>query len=676
MPSVREAEPLSVLVVDDDSALIRTLADILRLNGYAPSTAVTGHEGLALARQHPPALAVVDLRLPDMDGTELAAQLHRLSEMTQVVVLTGNASVESAVAALREHSLDYLIKPVKVEQLLQVASLASERFQRRQAEERLRESDQRFRRVVQSDMLGILFWDRDGIYDANDALLKMIGFTRDDVESGVLKAFTLTPPEYRELDDAKRRELAARGIVAPYEKEFFTRDGGRVPVLVGATPLEGRAESGVAFVLDITERRRAAHALEARARQQAAVAAFGQQALIAGDVAVIFYEAAYLVAETLELPIAGVLERRVEGGSFTLRAGVGWRTLTAGQTVAASSRTFAGTSHSGGSGDDETVIDPHLLREEGVASGITVLIPGSTTPFGLLTAHDRRDREFTKDDIHFLQAIAHVVGTAVDRSRAESAFRQTQRLEAVGRLAGGISHDFNNVLTAITGFAGLVREALPEADPLREDIAEILKAANRAAGLTRQLLAFSRQQVLEPRLVLLNDTVRQMEKMLRPLLGPEVELKTQLGGNLGLIEADPGKLEQVLLNLCVNARDAMPDGGSLTIETANAEFDNTRVDWPALSDTGKYVMLAVSDTGIGMDPDTQARVFEPYFTTKGPDKGTGLGLATVYGIVKQSGGEILVRSERNFGTTFAIYLPRVDLTAGSGTEFAVAPLTV
>src|SRR5947207_3228441 len=182
------AEPLPVLVVDDDSALIRTLSDILRMHGYAPETAVTGREGLAKARHTSPALAVVDLRLPDMDGMELAAKLHALSELTEVVVLTGNASVESAVAALREHSVDYLLKPVNVERFLQVASVATERWQRRHAEERLRESDERFRRVVESDMLGIVFWRGDGsIEDANDAFLKIVGYSRADLLAGVLE---------------------------------------------------------------------------------------------------------------------------------------------------------------------------------------------------------------------------------------------------------------------------------------------------------------------------------------------------------------------------------------------------------------------------------------------------------------------------------------------------------
>src|SRR5258708_4010152 len=266
MPSAPPAEPLSILVVDDDSALIRTLADILRLHGYATSTAATGREGLAIAVEHPPALAVVDLRLPDMEGTELAAKLHALSELTQVVVLTGNASVESAVAALREHSVDYLLKPVNVEQLLQVVSVANERWQRRHAEERLRDSDERFRRVVESDMIGIIFWDADGtIHDANEAFLRMVGRTHAELEVGQLSWLDMTPAEFVPIDRLKLAALKNDGVIAPYEKEFITADGHRVPVCIGSATLKGAGERGVSFVLDITERKKFETTLRARA---------------------------------------------------------------------------------------------------------------------------------------------------------------------------------------------------------------------------------------------------------------------------------------------------------------------------------------------------------------------------------------------------------------------------
>jgi len=256
-----------------------------------------------------------------------------------------------------------------------------------------------------------------------------------------------------------------------------------------------------------------------------------------------------------------------------------------------------------------------------------------------------------------------------ERKQLEEQFRQAQKMEAVGRLSGGVAHDFNNLLGVIIGYGEILQEDLPPEHALRPSVDEVLKAGHRAASLTRQLLAFSRQQQLDPTVLDLNVVVRDMEKMLKRLIGEDVELKTELAASLARVKADQGQIEQAILNLAVNARDAMPSGGKLTLATSNFHMDENFVRrYPYPVQTGDYVLFTVADNGIGMDAATQARIFEPFFTTKEKGKGTGLGLSMVYGIVKQSGGYIDVASEPGSGATFKIFLPKVDAPVAAPTK--------
>ena len=269
-----------------------------------------------------------------------------------------------------------------------------------------------------------------------------------------------------------------------------------------------------------------------------------------------------------------------------------------------------------------------------------------------------------------------VLRDITERKKLEEQLRQAQKMEAIGRLAGGVAHDFNNLLTVIGGRCHLVSNSLPAGHPLLRDIELIRGASERAAQLTHQLLAFSRRQVLEARVLDLNATVVGIEPLLRRMIGEDIQVVIAPTKGLGRIKADPGQIEQVILNLAVNARDAMPRGGRLSLETANVDQPDGEGVGVSNRTPGRYVVLAVSDTGHGMSAEVQAHIFEPFFTTKDPGKGTGLGLSTVYGLVQQSGGHIAVRSEPGHGTTFRIYLPRVDaapVSAQAPPEVAAAP---
>jgi signal transduction histidine kinase/AmiR/NasT family two-component response regulator len=273
-------------------------------------------------------------------------------------------------------------------------------------------------------------------------------------------------------------------------------------------------------------------------------------------------------------------------------------------------------------------------------------------------------RWFALSATRFEDRGAHLIAVEhhdiTSRKHLEQQFRHSQKMEAIGQLAGGVAHDFNNLLTVITGYADLLAHDLPVADAKREDLNEIIQAVSRAAALTRQLLAFSRKQVVMPTVLDINTAVSELERMLLRLIGEDIDYSASLDPELGRVRADSNQVQQVLMNLVVNARDAMPSGGKITVETSNAYLDEFYAAAHPDVRAGRYVMLAVSDSGLGMDATTQARIFEPFFTTKAVGKGTGLGLSTVYGIVQQSGGHIWLYSEPGFGTTFKIYLPRVD----------------
>jgi two-component system cell cycle sensor histidine kinase/response regulator CckA len=505
-----------------------------------------------------------------------------------------------------------------------VRGMAHDVTVQKRAEAELRKSEAQYRRLLDTTYEGVMVFDAEmRITYVNQRLVEMLGVSAKEMIGHSALNFVVKTSR----DDVKRQwQHRLEGTKEQYDLCLQRKDGSNLWAIVCATPILGEHGDfigSLSMLTDITERKRAEEALlESDQRYKLLFERNPQPMWIfdletlafleVNDAAIHHYgygREEFLAMSIKEIrpaeDIPHLLDNISRGATQYEEAGV-WKHKK----------------------KDGTIIDVEITAHE-------------------LTIYGRPAQIVLANDV-------------TERRSLEEQLRQSQKLEAVGQLAGGVAHDFNNLLTVITGYSDLSLRRLDKDNPLCSNLEEIKKAGERAASLTRQLLAFSRKQVLQPKLLQLNAIVTDVDKMLRRLIGEDIDALTLLEPSLGQIMADPGQIEQVILNLTVNARDAMPQGGKLTIETANVYLDNQYVKRHTAIQPGNYVMLAVSDTGCGIDAETQSRMFEPFFTTKEQGKGTGLGLSTVYGIVKQSGGNVWVYSEVGKGTTFKIYLPRID----------------
>jgi PAS domain S-box-containing protein len=634
MQATGVGRPIRILHVEDspeDAELVRSLlesdlpgVEILRVEdaGTFQKALESGLFDLVLS----------DYTLPSFDALSALRLTREIGPDTPFIVVSGMVGEDRAVESLKAGATDYVLKD-RLSRLgsavQRVVEESRVRRKRREAEAALERNAERLRLVTRATNDAIFDWDlASNQVWLSEGFETLFGYETTGSEPTVDFFRRRLHPEDRDRVLAGIQETIDRGGTAWSGEYRFERADGSYRYVFDRRYVmreSGRAVRVIGALMDIDARKRAEEELRESEERYRSIVETTNEWIWASDL-----QGRLTYSNQASQVILGHPPESLVGMAR-------WDLVHA---------------------DDLPAAREPFRRSIAERAGWTGLV--------LRWRHSNGTyRHLESNAVPFFDASGQLIGfrgasrDITERIQLEAQLLQSQKMEAIGTLAGGVAHDFNNLLTSILGYSDIVLQELPSEDPLREDVEEIRKAGERAAALTRQLLAFSRKQILKPVVLDLDAVVADLEKMVRRLIGEDIEMVVSLDPDLGRVKADAGQIEQVVMNLVINARDAMPRGGKLTIETSNAEMDDSYIRRHAGAMTGSYVCLAVTDTGTGMDRETQSRIFEPFFTTKGPGKGTGLGLSTAYGIVKQSGGYISVDSELGKGTTFRVYLPRV-----------------
>jgi two-component system cell cycle sensor histidine kinase/response regulator CckA len=624
--------PLRLLIADDDPNDRELCINWLRKSGldFHAETADTQDEFTRKLRECTPDIVLTDYRMKGWTGMDALASVKEISPGVPVILLSGTLGDQLAVECIKNGVTDYVLKD-QIARLPMALRRAREEKGLREAErgaaEALRESEERYRALVENapEAIVVLGAGSGAFHDCNDNALRMFLLSREElVERGIRDVSASIQPDGAAVEDFEKEwmDKALDGGTPCFEWLFRNSHGHEIPCevhLVRVHTPKGQFVRG--SILDITERKRAEATLresEGRYRSLVSNANYG----------------IYWVTLEGEFLYTNPALARILGYDSTEDL------LSIKNTKAL----FC----------DPTLRD-QLYAEYFENRRIDATVEWKRKDGKII--HVRVNGRRAQDLLRGSECIEVMVEDVTERMALEKQLRQAQKFEAIGQLAGGIAHDFNNMLGAIVGWADLGAEETEEGTRLHRHFQKVRQQADRAAALTRQLLAFARRQILEPRNIDLNQSVVETLSLLEKVIGSNIEISANLSPGLAVVRADPTQVEQVFMNLCINARDAMPEGGSLHIETANISLGqgDTRLSPPA--HPGDYVLLSVADTGTGMDAATLDRIFEPFFTTKELGKGTGLGLATVYGVLRQHGGFVGVESEVGRGSTFRAYLP-------------------